>query len=550
MRLLRYCSAVLLGILTASSAAAQPAPGDASFRVFLRGVAIGTAAASLTRVDEGWVLRGSSRLEGPLGLTVKRVEVRYDDAWKPRDMSMELSSIDGTVVVRSVFEVGTARTDMVRNNQTSFGSYAVSTDTIVLPNLVFSAFEALAARLSTSTPGAELHAFIVPQAEITIRLDSVTDEVVQTTRRAINAKHWRITFMNPEAPVPAEVWVDGGRLARFDFSGQSVSVVRDDVASVSSRLMGISRPNDEQLFIPANGFNLAATISRPAAGSGRLPAIILVGGSGPIDRDGIVAGIPVFGQLAGSLADAGYLVVRYDQRGVGLSGGRLEAATMTDFADDVRSIVGFLRKRKDVESSRIVVFGHSEGSSVGLLAASREKRIAALVMAGATATKGVDVILEQQGRLLEQSSMSPAERQNAIALQKRILNAVVTGQGWEQIPADVRRQADTPWYQSLLLFDPVPLFRKVQQPILIVHGELDRQTGVHHADELARMARSRAKGRGAELVKLPALNHLFVPATTGDVSEYAALTERTVSSQLAQAVVDWLQKTFSPVASH
>jgi dipeptidyl aminopeptidase/acylaminoacyl peptidase len=79
-----------------------------------------------------------------------------------------------------------------------------------------------------------------------------------------------------------------------------------------------------------------------------------------------------------------------------------------------------------------------------------------------------------------------------------------------------------------------------------VHGELDRDAPIHQAEELAQMARSPPKGRGAELVKLPRLNHLFVPATTGEVSEYPTLADPMVSPQLSEAVVDWLRTTFPP----
>jgi len=514
------------------------------FRVFLRGAAIGTVEASLNRTDDGWLIRGTSRLGAPLDLTVRRLEVRYSDAWTPQTMSMELASREDTTVVHGGFQAGApARIDIVRNGEATWATASVSADAIIVPNLVYSAYEALAVRLSTASPGTEFRAYIIPQGEIPIRVDSVTDETIQTAGRTIQAKRWRITFMNPTGGVPADVWVDGGRLARFDMPTQALTVARDDVAGVGARIVAAARPNDEQIFIPAAGFSLAATISKPAPAARALPVIILVGGSGPIDRDEMVAGIPVFGQLAGSLADAGYLVVRYDKRGVGQSGGRLEAATISDFAEDVRAIVQSLRKRKDADSRRIAVFGHSEGGWVALVAASREKRIAALILAGSVATKGADLILEQQRHLLAQSTMPEAERQKAIELQKKILNAVLTGRGWEEIPAAIRQQTDTPWYQSLLHFDPLPLFRRVQQPLLVVHGELDRQVPIHHADELAQLGRARPKGRGVDLVKFPVLNHLFVPASTGEISEYATLKDRTVSPQLATVVGDWLQKT-------
>ena len=106
-------------------------------------------------------------------------------------------------------------------------------------------------------------------------------------------------------------------------------------------------------------------------------------GSGPVDRDENVAGIPIFTQLAGALAQQGYLVVRYDKRGVGQSGGRDERATIEDFAGDVLSVFEWLKKRKDVDKKAISVVGHSEGGAVAMIAGAREKDIAALVLIAA-----------------------------------------------------------------------------------------------------------------------------------------------------------------------
>ena len=92
---------------------------------------------------------------------------------------------------------------------------------------------------------------------------------------------------------------------------------------------------------------------------------MLVAGSGPIDRDSTVAGIPILSQLAGALAQHGFLVLRYDKRAVGQSGGRSETVTQADYADDLIAIVKWLAKRDDVDSRRIAVAGHSEGGTIG-----------------------------------------------------------------------------------------------------------------------------------------------------------------------------------------
>ena len=136
--------------------------------------------------------------------------------------------------------------------------------------------------------------------------------------------------------VDADIWLDEtGRMIRLSLPAQSLEVVREDIAAVSSRTITISRPNDESIKIPGNGFVLAGTVSKPAGQSHpRLPAVVLVGGTGPADRDNLAYGVPILGEIAGALADAGFLVVRYDKRGIGQSGGRAEAASLADYAED------------------------------------------------------------------------------------------------------------------------------------------------------------------------------------------------------------------------
>ena len=278
--------------------------------------------------------------------------------------------------------------------------------------------------------------------------------------------------------VEADIWGDeAGRLLRVSVPAQRIEFVREDIASVSTRRVVISREGDEAVRVPANGFNLTGTIARPAgAAVNRLPAVVLVGGSGPTDRDGTVAGIPVFGQLANALADAGFLVLRYDKRGIGQSGGRIETAGFADYAEDLRAAVKFVADRKDVDPKRIAVVGHSEGGAVALVAAAKDKRIAALVLVAAPGVSGSDLVLAQQKRLLDRSNLSDADKQARIDLQKQIHEAVITGKGVETLPANVRRQIDNAEFSSILTHDPAKILPKVRQPILIVQGGWTRRS--------------------------------------------------------------------------
>jgi pimeloyl-ACP methyl ester carboxylesterase len=322
-------------------------------------------------------------------------------------------------------------------------------------------------------------------------------------------------------------------------------VVRDDLSGVSSRPETYRNPGDQDVFVPALGFNLAATITKPASAPARAPAIVLIGGSGPTDRDETVAGIPIFGQLAGQLASAGFMVLRYDKRGVGQSGGRPEAATLADYAADARAAVDWLAKRKDVDKNRIAVVGHSEGAAVALIAASREKKIKAAALIAGPGTTGYDLILEQQRHQLALMALAPDQRDARIALQRKLMDAVVTGKGWEGVPADLRASADSPWFRSMLTFDPAVLLRDVRQPLLIVRAELDTHVPMHHGDKLAVLANQRKKAPRTAVVTLKGINHLLVPAKTGETSEYASLAGSSITPEVSDAVANFLKQTLT-----
>jgi hypothetical protein len=312
-----------------------------------------------------------------------------------------------------------------------------------------------------------------------------------------------------------------------------------------TREVNITRAGDEDVFVPALGFKLSGTLSKPAAPAGRGPAVVLVGGAGSEDRDQRVAGIPIFGQLAGALADRGYVVIRYDTRGVGRSSGRVESATLEDYADDALSAVEWLKKRPDVDPDRVAIVGYGEGGAIALVAGSRQKRIGGLCVIAAPGQSGRDVTILQQQHALERSSEPDASKRAKSDLQLQVLDAVIKGTGWDGVPPAVQHQADTAWFRSWLLFDPAKIMKKVNQPLLIVGGELDRQFPPAQADRLETLARARKKlpPQATQKVIVPGINHLLVAATTGEEDEYPALSSASVSPAVTSAVADWLSTT-------
>ena len=537
-------------------ASAQPPPvplplqeaGATSFTIFLRGTPIGSEQVALSRTATGWTIVSSGRLGAPIDVVARRLQVRYTPDWRPLEFTLEGTVRGQPQTIRTVVEGTTAKSDMVVAGQASQKTDTIDPNALLLlSNSFFGPYDALAARLKTAASGAEIPVYLLPQTSITIRVGESSAEQIQTAARLVSARRTRIALMLPGAQLDADLWTDDvGRMIRLSVPLQSLEVVREDIASVSSRSVSISRPNDEQVKIPSNGFSLAGTLSRPAQASApRLPAVALVGGSGPADRDSLAFGIPILGQIAGALADAGFIVVRYDKRGIGQSGGRAESASLADYAEDVRATVRMLSDRKDVDPKRIALIGYSEGGLIALMAAAKEKRIAGVALIATPGITGADVVLAQQQHLLNRMTLTPEEKQAKVEAQKKIHDAVITGKGLELLPPDVRRTVDTAEFQSLLTSDPAKLVASVRQPLLIVQGGLDTQIEPQNADRLEALARARKNAPPVEVVKVPTVNHLLVPATTGEADEYGTLKDKQVSQLVTEALVTWLKKTLS-----
>ena len=543
-----HCTAALLLVSICAPALAQepaappaPATGEASFTVFMRGTDVGRVQTAVARSGSDWIVTSTGRIGD---LTVNRFELKYGADWQPVELRIEAAQAQKKLQLLTSFGVTTAISEITQNGVTNSKTDQISARTVPLPNQFFAAYEGLAVRLAGSQPGEELPVYVVPQAEVKLTVKAITPETMQTPSGTVSLRRFDVSIANPGGVLSAAVTIDtGSRFARLDIPTAGLSVVRTDLSSVATRTQNARNPTDSDVTIPASGFTIAGTLTLPPApGRLRHPAVVLVVGSGPVDRDASVAGIPIFSQLAGSLAAQGFIVLRYDKRGVGQSGGRTETATLQDYAEDLIAVVKWMEKRDDVDRRRLAVAGHSEGAAVAMLAAAREKKIKSLVLIAAAGSTGAELILEQQRRQLELMDVPEAERQEKVELQKKIQAAVIAGTGWEGIPPELQRQADTPWFRSLLMFDPAEIMRRIKQPILIVQGDLDSQVPAHHAEKLAALAKARKDSPLVEVVFVPGVNHLLVPAKTGEVQEDQQLTDQQVSPAVATAIVEWLRE--------
>jgi hypothetical protein len=528
-----------------AQAAQSPQPAtSANFTIYLRTNPIGSETVSVARTLEGWTITSSGRSDVPLDVTTRKLELHYSPDWKPLDFSLDATLRGQSLQAYTTVQGTVARNVVTRGGQTAEQSDTIASDAVILPVSMWGPFEALAQRLQTAPAGSSISAYALGTS-YPIQVGASTDETLQMGARRIHAKRTAITLAPSGSTLAAEVWgEDNGRLMRISIPAQNLEIVRDDISSVAVRRVIFSRPGDQDIKIPANGFRLTGTLSKPSTPAKESPLVVLVGGASPTDRDENLYGVPIFGHLSNALADAGFMVVRYDKRAIGQSGGRAESATLDDYTDDLLAVVKTARGLPGVDKKRVAVIGHSEGGLVAMLGAARDRGIAALVLLETMGTTGADLNLWQVNHSLERSARSPAEKAATVDLQKRIQAAVLTGTGWDKISREYR-QADTPWFKSFLTFDPARTMSRISQPLLIVHGLLDTQVPSSSADQLEALAKSRKNNKGVEVAKIPGVNHVLAQAVTGEPEEYATLKDKQVSPAVSAAVTDFLKRTFA-----
>jgi len=329
-----------------------------------------------------------------------------------------------------------------------------------------------------------------------------------------------------------------------------------------------SVPYQEVEVTFANGdVKFAGTLTLPPGG-GPHPAVILITGSGPQDRDETIFGFKIFRVIADHLTRHGIAVLRYDDRGVGGSTGDVNQATIEDFAGDVLSALDLLQNRSDINSTQIGLLGHSEGGIVAPLAATLSDGVAFLVLMAGTALPGDVILVEQLKLILRAGGATDDHINQQVQLQEQIIATMRTGEGWDLVERIIREELDgmsgeeraaiadadefadtvvrqrlqvaqTPWFRYFVDHDPRLALGQVQVPVLGVFGELDLQVPAILNQEALVLTLEQANHREYTTVIMPGANHLFQKAVTGSPTEYAQL-DREFLPGFLDLITNWI----------
>jgi pimeloyl-ACP methyl ester carboxylesterase len=311
----------------------------------------------------------------------------------------------------------------------------------------------------------------------------------------------------------------------------------------------------------ADHVTLAATLTVPP-GKGPFPAVLLISGSGPHDRDETVFGHKPFLVLADYLTRQNVVVLRADDRGVGKSTGSRAAATTANFAADAEAGVEYLKTRSEVDPHKIGLIGHSEGGIIAPMVAARNADVAFVVMMAAPGVPGDEVLPEQvlliseaSGAAHETAEKDAASERELLKLIKQENNAAVLDKELRQklagtVPEPqmgVRiKELTSPWFRYFITYDPATALKKVHCPVLAMNGEKDLQVSSKQNLPAIRKALEEGGNVHFEVDELPGLNHLFQTAKTGSPSEYSEI-EETVSTVALQKIASWQKSLYAQV---
>ncbi|MDT4896787.1 MAG: uncharacterized protein QOH25_1864 [Acidobacteriota bacterium] len=454
-------------------------------------------------------------------------------------------SINGTDVKMVAPQEATAQTDA---------------EALILENGIGHQYYFLVRRYDKLKGGVQQFKMFVPSVMQTVPLSLELKRAIKSlSEKPAGLEHYAAVIANS---INADIITDSsGKLILLSYPSQKIEVVREEygasvealraalAATPKSAGIDYSAPatapfTAEEVTVNAKGFTLSGTLLLPKTGARPFPAVITITGSGQQTRDEPVplSGLEKYApmrQVAETLASRGIAVLRVDDRGVGKSGGFevLMTATTSDFADDVRAQVAYLRSRAEIDPKRIALVGHSEGGNIAPMVAAEDSQIAAIVIMAGSAIRGDKISLAQLNEALEgETTMTEEQKNKQRAEQQEIMRAVATGGDLSKYPAQVR----LPWMKEFWTYDPLPTVRRVRQPILVLHGALDRQVTADQAEMIAQAARA-AGNKKVTVRVFPNLNHLFLPAKTGAFSEYSTLETSIVGDDVLKTLGDWLE---------
>lgn len=317
------------------------------------------------------------------------------------------------------------------------------------------------------------------------------------------------------------------------------------------------------------GITLAGTLTLPQK-EGSFPAVILITGSGGQDRNEEIMGHKPFLVLADHLTKNGIAVLRFDDRGVGQSGGVFDGATTADFATDAEAALAYLKTRKEINKNKIGIAGHSDGGTAAAIAASRNADVAFVVLLAGGNIPGDELMVLQNYMLGKAQGMPENDLTQLAVLNRKIYDVIKREKDPAKMKTELKQVFNTDmkplfvskgvpeaevensiavqiegltsaWYINFIRSQPAQYLEKIKCPILAINGDKDLQVASKANLDAVKRAGEKSGNKKITTKELPGLNHLFQETQTGLPSEYGTI-EQTFSPLALNEISTWIKQ--------
>ncbi len=330
--------------------------------------------------------------------------------------------------------------------------------------------------------------------------------------------------------------------------------------------------HSDSVTIFTDSLHLKGTFSYPESKK-KLPAIIIISGTGKQDRDGTFAQHKPFAEIAQRLNQNGYAVLRMDDRGVGQSEGIYEEATTQDFYNDVKAEIEWLKKQHAIDKKKIGVIGHSEGGAVAFMLAATSPDVKYMISLAGLAVDGYTSLILQNRAILENSKyLKPEQVEIYMSLYtplfKAVKNTPLTDslepvidqvvaqwkatQTQEQLKAvqmvdgrdldflyRYKTIATRAWYRQMIQYNPNEYLSKITIPVLALNGDKDIMVTPEENLNNIEQQLIKAGNKHFKTVLLPNHNHMFQHCKECSQQEMGQLPEA-ISEETLKTIIDWL----------
>ncbi len=304
---------------------------------------------------------------------------------------------------------------------------------------------------------------------------------------------------------------------------------------------------------------LSGTLTLPQK-SENFPAVILVSGSGPQNRDEEIFEHKPFLILSDYLTKKGIAVLRYDDRGIAESTGEYSSATTFDFANDAEAAINYLKTRNEIDQSHIGIIGHSEGGVIAPIIASKNNEIDFIILLAGSGLRGDKLLLLQKESIERQmgiSEMAIEYNQKLFSgayeliLDTNIESSVLKDTLTEYFTSNYEKvlqtnqikiltnQLTASWLVNFFRLDPKSYLEKVKCSVLALNGDKDLQVPSKENLKAIQTAFEKGGNKNITIKELAGLNHLFQECETGSLNEYKEI-EQTISPLALDEISKWI----------